>query len=397
MLRLPALARRRRRPALSVCIATAEPPGRVAAVIAPLTPLLDRNCEVVLALDDRVTADLIPAYATVVDRILRFPYRDPPERTQPWLAATCRGSWLLRLDADEVPGVGLAEEVQATIDDGRVTHAWMPRRWVAPDRSGWLTGWPWQPDHQLRLFRRDPAVVRVGGAMHGYAEAAGARRYFDAPLYHLDLVLNDRPSRVAKAERYAAARPDVPRLAGREFNQAYYVPEAAERTPVAPVSAVDAAAIDRLLQPDVPAGRGRPEVTVATGADVESYWLAAPWGEDDYAGRVEMLDAEPEVWAGEVRVVDVRVYNESSRVWPWGPEAQPALRLAQRWSTAGQPLIDGLRTAFPHELRPGESCRVPVSVAPPPAPGRWTLHVDLVHEHVRTFGTGAAVTALCHP
>jgi hypothetical protein len=120
----------------------------------------------VIAVDDRVEPTELPAYGAVADRVLLFPYPDPPSRSQPWLFAQCRGRWVFRLDADEVPCPALAEELRATMEAGRFTHAYVPRRWIAPSAEGYLAQWPWLPDYQLRLLLRDPAVSRVAGELH---------------------------------------------------------------------------------------------------------------------------------------------------------------------------------------------------------------------------------------
>ncbi len=371
---------------LSVCIATAEPAERVAAALAPLGPLLDDpGTEVVIAVDDRVEPTELPAYGAVADRVLLFPYPDPPSRSQPWLFAQCRGRWVFRLDADEVPCPALAEELRATMEAGRFTHAYVPRRWIAPSAEGYLAQWPWLQDYQLRLLLRDPAVSRVAGELHAYAQAVGAHRYLDAPMYHLDLALNSLADRRRKVERYAGVATN-PRIAGREFNASYYLPETRDDVRVEPIPREDEGAVRTALAPPAITSRRAADIDSATADDLARHWLAAPFAPEEYAAELELLEDDLTVYEGEVRTVDVRVRNLSGRDWPWSLDATPAIRLAYVWTSPDGERVEGLRTPLPFPLRPGEDCRVPVQVSAPPRPGTWTLGIDLVHEHVRWFG-----------
>jgi inositol phosphorylceramide mannosyltransferase catalytic subunit len=53
--------------------------------------------------------------------------------------------------------------------------------------------------------------------------------------------------------------------------------------------------------------------------------------------------------------------------------------------------VDRDRTPLPAPVRRGESAIVPVAVAAPEEPGRYRLHLDLVHEHVRWLEAGLDV------
>jgi hypothetical protein len=379
---------------LSVCLATAASPERVAAVLAPLRALRVGGVEVVLALDDRVDSALDDRYAASADRILRYPYRDPPARVQPWLHSRCRGRWALRLDADEVPSAALAGEIERVVDGDELTHAWIRRAWLWPDAATVLAGWPWRPDYQLRLLRNDPAVVRLPGVLHGFAEAEGARRYLRSPIYHADLLLNSPEERAAKARRYAAIRPGL-RIAGRELNEAYYLPEGRSPAPAtAAVPPEDRAAITALLEPPA-VGEGSAAIEYGEREEIDALWDGAGLEKDDYRARLELLDDDAVVHLGEARTFDVRVTNLGGRRWPFGLAAHPEIRVAQRWHVPEREPIEGLRTPLPHPVGPGEQALVPAQVLAPPEPGRWELEVDLVHEHVRWFGCGVRATVTC--
>ncbi len=375
-------------------MATAAAPERVAGALRPLLENLTVEVEAVIGLDDRIDRTLELAYGVVADRLLWFPYRDPPERSQPWLHAQCRGDWVLRLDGDEVPSPGLASAVDEVIRGRAETHAWVRRRWLWPNPDRYLAAWPWQPDYQLRLLRRDGAVVRVPGAMHGYAEAVGSCRYLEPPIYHADLLLNDCAAREAKSERYRAVREER-RIAGRELNEAYYLPErwSAPRTAVVPEA--DRGAVAALLNPP-PVDRGRTMASVVGAADVDALWDAAPLDASAYSARMELAgDDDARIHLGEDRTFDVRVTNLGTRRWPWGASTYPEIRVGQRWVDDGGALVEGLRTPLPHTVEPMECCLVPALVVAPPRPGRWTLELDLVHEHVRWFGCGVRLDVEC--
>ena len=49
-------------------------------------------------------------------------------------------------------------------------------------------------------------------------------------------------------------------------------------------------------------------------------------------------------------------------------------------------MVDGAHRPLPAALAAGGREIVPVPLTVPPTPGRWTLTIDLVHEHVRWFG-----------
>ncbi len=122
-----------------------------------------------------------------------------------------------------------------------------------------------------------------------------------------------------------------------------------------------------------------------TREQIDARWAARPLPDDAYRALLDVGSADPLV-AGEIRAVDVRVTNLGSETWACGPLGIPEIRLSY------QGLSDALRTPLPHDLRPGESALVPVSVRAPAAPGRYAITLDLVHEGHRWFECGAELT-----
>jgi hypothetical protein len=66
----------------------------------------------------------------------------------------------------------------------------------------------------------------------------------------------------------------------------------------------------------------------------------------------------------------------------------PYIRLGARWLAGGSGALAApeARAVFTETVRPGQATRVMLRVVAPPDPGRYTLEIDVVHEHVRWFG-----------
>jgi hypothetical protein len=357
---------------LSVCCQSGDP-RRLAALLPILRPVAG---EIVVAVDDRADLRLLGAAASLIDRLFVFPYADPPERAFQWLHEQTSGDWVFRIDDDEAPSAALLELLAAPPAD--VAHAYVPRRWLWQD--GWLDQFPWRPDWQLRLARRD--AVSFPGLMHVPVRGAGPARYVEAPLYHLDLLRADRETRAAKARRYEPLRPGI-RVAGLPLNHALYLPEGRD-VRVEPVPPEDRGLVQAVAGAAATPGP-EPAAVRVTREAIDARWADRPLPDSAYAARLEpAAPLEPYV-AGEVRTLDVRVTNLGTESWACGPEGLPEIRLAY----LGLP--SALRTPLPHELRPGESTIVPVVIEAPTDPGRHGLTLDVVHERHRWFECGVVL------
>lgn len=233
------------RPLLSAFIRCHRDPGLVQQVARLLRPRVD---ELILIADARMPrAELLVLGATGADRLLRAPWIAPPERTNAWAHAQCRGRWVLRLDGDEIPSAQLVRRLPALVADDRFTHYFFPRAWLWPDLGRRLDERPWWPDHQARLVRNDPALAAFPGELHACAEVIGPARHLEWPLLHLDLALSPQERRREKVLAYEAMRAG-PRLLGRPFNEAVYLPETHDEPPrTAQLAAEDAELIGRVL------------------------------------------------------------------------------------------------------------------------------------------------------
>jgi SAM-dependent methyltransferase len=91
------------------------------------------------------------------------------------------------------------------------------------------------------------------------------------------------------------------------------------------------------------------------------------------------IEAPPEVAAGALADVRVRVTNASAHVWPAG-----ALFAGNHWRSASGELLvnDDGRSRLDGAVAPGASAELTLTVTAPPEPGAYALEVDLVEEGV---------------
>jgi hypothetical protein len=372
----------RARATLSVCCMTAGPAVRVAAMLSLVREAAD---EIVVAVDDRAAADVREAMATVADRLLIYPYAEPVDRPIPWLHSQCAGEWVLNLDDDEVPSPGLIDALPELLRAKDVTHYWTPRRWLYPDVGHYLAEAPWLPDYQLRFVRNDPRLLRFSADLHRPLAVLGPGRFLEHPIWHLDCLIRPEEVRREKARKYERMRPGL-RLGGRALNAAYFLPELRPDARLADVPTADRDSIERVLgAAAVPSGSTRAAVDEsATRSEIDRLWPGRPFSESAYDARLEFLELPSTITVGERRTYDVRVANSGDDVWSWGTGGEPPVRVSSRWREVESSEV---RTALPADVRPGTEAIVPVHVTAPEASGRFTLEIDLVHDHVRWFGS----------
>lgn len=382
---------------LSVCCITRGPSRRVARQLGLLR---DVAAEIVVAVDDRVDPEMLAPLVEVADEVVLYPYEDPVDRPVGWVHSLCRRDWILWVDDDELPSSRLLADLESLLRAPDVTHYWLPRRWLYRDARTMLDEAPWYPDYQLRLVRNDPALLWFPGITHWPIEAVGSHRYLEAPLYHTDLLLNPLERRREKSSRYERVLPGK-RLAGLPLNHALYLPEDREEVSFAPVPEEDALAIEAALAGD-PWGAPTPLPIGPRGAsraEVDLHWHGRPPAPEDYQARLEPVREQHLVSARETRALDVRITNEGMRTWPPGTLGWPEIRVSYRWGSAAGPVAvaEELRTPLPHAVGPGESALVPVYVTAPARPGSYRLELDLVHEHVRWFGSPLVLSVEVRP
>ncbi len=362
--------------------------GRACVVLELLRPYVD---ELVVGVDERAPSATLAACAGAADRVVRLPYVSPVERANAYMFGLCGGDWILRLDGDEVPSLGLLRELRERVRDAPVTRYVLPRAWLWPDATQRIDQRPVWPDHQPRLLVNDPRLLLLPGDTHTCEDAIGPARYLEHPLYHLDL-LGPLEGRRRKAERYERLRPGL-HIHGVSMNELYYLPEDQDPPPrTAPVADEDAALIARVLRAREQPTSVRPLVATAPLEELDARWSGRPWPPEAYRAGLALAERDLRFVEGEGRELLLSVENRGSEHWPAGSDPRPELRLSYRWRTPGGAPVptDRLRTPLPSRQAPGERQLVPAAIVPPAA-GDYVLELDLVVEHVRWFGAALHV------
>ncbi len=126
----------------------------------------------------------------------------------------------------------------------------------------------------------------------------------------------------------------------------------------------------------------RYRVTVAESAPgAGKEWMS----EDYYRAAVTGTRLPAGFPAGEETVVTVTLENRGPATWATG--GLPSVRLSYHWlDPAGQVVVhDGLHTALPGALGPGETADIEMRIGCPAEPGAYTLELDLLCEGVNWF------------
>jgi hypothetical protein len=364
-------------------------PERLAGILASLRGVAD---EIVVAVEAPRAEDVHAAVADIADAVLVFPQTSPADRPIAWLFGSCSERWIFNIDDDEVPSPGLVAALPEIARREDITHAWVARRWLYPTQASYLADRPWGTEFQLRFALKDERFLQFSDVFHRPLICHGPSAYIEAPLWHLDAVLNPAARRRSKAAAYERERPGM-RLEGLAHNASLYLPELHPDLALLPVPSEDREAIEAALAfPSAPRGVPGAPVVCVSAADVDQGWVGQPHTESLYRATLTAASALAAMSAGTQHTVDVRVTNESDVVWRWGRDARPEIRLAYRWLREGELVREpkALRTTLPADLRPGEILLAPVHVFAPDDPGAYTLEIDLVHEHVRWFGRGVS-------
>jgi hypothetical protein len=356
------------------CLTSGEHPHRLGGILRLLRPLAD---EIVVALDDR-NADAAPLLAKVADRILLFPHKAPGDRPISFLFTECRGDWIFNIDDDEVPSLEFLAELPELLQRTDVTHLWVARRWLYPSTSTFLDVAPWNTEYQLRLVRSDRRFLRFSAEFHRPVISEGPMRFVGAPLWHLDTALNPQEMRLAKAEHYERMRPGM-RVGAYAHNSGLYLPELRVDIRTTRVPDDDYSVIEDVLGTQIPAeGGDLAVITRISREQIDEAWPGEPHSDGLYQAVIELQTSPGTLIAGARQTVDVRITNLGEQTWPAGD----AFTIGVRWEGLGE----GVRTALPSNVEPGETILVPVHLDPPPGEPVRILEIRLVHEHEQWFG-----------
>jgi hypothetical protein len=362
---------------LSLCIATKNSAEYVEKLLRVGRSFAD---EVVVAVDassNDLTERVCNEHA---DKVFRVESPGYVERILPWLNEQCTGDWILRLDDDELPSVGLIEILPALMNDREITHYHLRRRTIIGEvRTEWIAQRPWWPDWKLRLFRNIPSIVRIPGRLHTGYEVQGASRFlYRGSIYHYDFVYHDEQRRREKVRQYEIISPE------KSGSHHYSLPDEASLI-TRPIPADDAPADDY--------GATRPPAAGETVGEVDLAEIdRAAVGEGEYGpglfrARLDCVDCPRVMEAGRWYKVDVDLRNDSPVAWPLPEMGAPDVRISYHWLSAEGDLYDykGRRTGLPHTLRPGETTRLPAPVRSPQEPGDYILQWDMVVPNVAWF------------
>lgn len=375
---------------LSICLITADPPARVAAILQPLRPYAE---EIVIAADSRMDDTTLAEFAAIADKLFSIEFL-MPERHLAWLYSQCNGDWILRLDGDEVPSRALVRRLPQLLASRNIQQFWISTAWLFPDPAQYLADAPWSTAFVNRLVRND-GTLRVSGLMHSHAQPVTPREYVEDPLYHLDLLLSTEKKRRDKVVRYEVARPRLLAPGGGRLNEAYYLPEMRGSLELRPVPEEDRTAIAMALD-----ASSAPTPTASVGyvpfvslAEMDPMWEGRTVHPDAYQASIEPHEPIVSFALSEQRHVVMRVRNEGSERWPDSLDERPLIRLSYRWldRDGGVHTPEGPRSAFPRAVHPGECVLAPLHVDAPGTAGEYVLEVDVVHEGVRWFGCACRV------
>ena len=138
---------------------------------------------------------------------------DQFSRQRQFLLEKAASEWVLFVDADERVSAGLAAEILSVIArigiDAPVGY-WIPRRnyfW-----GKWVRGGGWEPDAQLRLFRKKSAQYDANRPVHELALVEGTTETLVCAFAHYNYETIGQF--VRKQRRYAAIEAEARRDAG---------------------------------------------------------------------------------------------------------------------------------------------------------------------------------------
>jgi len=373
-------------PRLSVCCVTGDPGARVVQALGPLREVAH---EIVVAIDSRVDPDELGLYESVADIVVRFEFDACVEQSLEWAARLCSGTWILRLDGDEVASAALIAALPRLIQADDVLQYWLPCRWVHPDGRRWFDEWPWWPDFSNRLVRNDTRL-HFDGLSHSGATRDFPARYVEEPFYHLLCALSSKDEREGKVAAYAEFDGRLKAPASDRLLGHFYLPENHAVLEPAAIPEDDRPLVDaslRAVEEPAAVTRTSGPIRLFERAEIDRCWAQRELGEAAYRASIEPLASYRWMRPGEHRPFRVRVHNNGDTRWPGGHDRDPVIRLSYRWvSTAGTVVVpDGFRSPLPAPLTPGAMCIAPVIVAAADEPGEYVLEFDLVHEHVRWF------------
>jgi hypothetical protein len=134
------------------------------------------------------------------------------------------------------------------------------------------------------------------------------------------------------------------------------------------------------------------QMPVVPVEEIDSAWAGKPWADSDYRARVELVDGRLDFDREGLATPLVWIENLGNQIWPSAMATEPLVRLSYHWykNDGTMALFDGVRTAFPGPVKPGERILLRADIRSAGS-GKWDLELDLVHERHRWFGTSLRI------
>ncbi len=347
-----------RRPRLSVSIVARDAAPHLPDVIGRARAFAD---EIVVGVDAASLDDTWNVACALADTVYRFTHPGQLAPAHMLALEYCTGDWILRLDADEWMDADFARLLPELVATNTWTHYYFPRKLVmSVEPPLYLHGYPWYPDHALRLFRNMRSLVWKPPRYHtGYFVAGCGRIENRCAVLHLENLW-------CTPERRKDKRLEYHRGGGMQSDaDDYYKPRKGELRAFA-------------MPPDSTGFRRRASPRI----DAQTHALAVsafpPWG-----CRFDEVDMPRTVLAGQLFAVDITLTNTGKMAWFSATSHWPVLSVVARFHAAdtAQAPFDGGRLAISGQVLPGESVRLNGWIRAPECTGPHVVSWDMLSEN----------------
>lgn len=313
--------------------------------------------ELIIFIDEkRVTPGTIARAERVGTRVHRYQADTWYEWDLASKARTCESDWVFLIECDEQ----LSPEWQQgdwrqLLETSHFTHFWCPRRWVV--RAGrYVSGDPWWPDFQLRLFRNNLEGTSFPTKLHEPIHVPGAGACLhNLAIHHHVLWLYSRPVREARVRYYERLRP------GGGLGHYY------------------------LYEDSLPPETALPKpVILDINREVPRMEKLSP--EKISRISLEVSGVPRDVHVSALFWLDTQITNATDEaLYPVGPHP---VHLAYHWiekTTRQMIVFDGYRSGLFPGLEANATRRYATMIVAPSSPGEYILQITMVQEEVCWF------------
>jgi hypothetical protein len=138
-------------------------------------------------------------------------------------------------------------------------------------------------------------------------------------------------------------------------------------------------------------GRGNEQATKPAEKIAAEARANGPMPANGFKATITLPEPPATLQPGQKIELRVKVKNISDVVWPAhgrGSDGFYQVNLGDNWYDDKNKRIEKhpyLRSGLPHDLRPGETAEIPLTITAPPNAGQYTLQIDMVQEMVSWF------------